>query len=48
MIDSRDIGQLLPELQIKVKQLIAIAKARHGYDVRIVSTYRDIEMQNKL
>lgn len=47
MINSRDINDLTPAMQVKCKQFIEKCKEA-GIDVIITSTYRDIESQNAL
>lgn len=47
MINSRDIKDLVPELQKKCNTFIEMCKAQ-GIDVLITSTYRDFESQNAL
>jgi peptidoglycan L-alanyl-D-glutamate endopeptidase CwlK len=47
MINSRDIAQLHPKVQVLCKKFIAACDAE-GIDVLITSTYRDGESQNAL
>jgi peptidoglycan L-alanyl-D-glutamate endopeptidase CwlK len=47
MINSRDIADLTPSMQVKCKEFIAKCK-EVGIDVIITSTYRDNESQDAL
>lgn len=47
MINSKDINELIPELQEKAKLLIDLCDAK-SIEIRITSTYRDFEYQNFL
>lgn len=47
MINSRDINQLVPEMQELCKQFVAECK-KQGIEVLITSTYRDHESQDAL
>lgn len=47
MINSRDIRDLLPEVQTKAYEFVAACKAQ-GIDIIITSTYRDNDSQNAL
>ncbi len=47
MINSRDIGELLPPVQVRVQRFIDLCHD-HGIDLLITSTYRDNESQDAL
>jgi len=47
MINSRDLGELLPVVKAKVIDFIDRCKAE-GIDILVTSTYRDAESQNAL
>lgn len=47
MINSRDIGELLPPVQVRVQRFIDLCHD-HDIDLLITSTYRDHESQNAL
>ena len=47
MVNSRDIGELLPDVAAMCRALIAACKA-DGIDLIVTSTYRDFASQNKL
>lgn len=47
MINSRDIGELLPPVQVRVQRFIDLCH-EHGIDLLITSTYRDNESQDAL
>jgi peptidoglycan LD-endopeptidase CwlK len=47
VINSRDLGELLPVVQEKAQAFLDAAKAQH-IDVIVTSTYRDLEQQAAL
>ncbi len=47
MINSRDIGELLPPVQVRVQRFIDLCQ-EHDIDLLITSTYRDNESQDAL
>lgn len=47
MIDSRKIEDLHPELQWRAEALIELC-AEEGFEIRVISTFRDAEFQNHL
>lgn len=47
MINSRDIGELLPPVQVRVQRFIDLCH-EHDIDLLITSTYRDNESQDAL
>lgn len=47
MINSRSLDDLLPQVKMRVEQMIAVCKA-NGIDLLVTSTYRDAASQDAL
>lgn len=47
MINSRDVNHLHPIVKVKALNFLNVC-SRHGIDILVTSTYRDIESQNAL